>query len=215
MIKDYDIEGVEYTPEEPVVREPVKKKSPGRTKILRLVLVAGVAMLALAGAVYLTPSLRKQFMPSPKQPVKARPAAAAASTTSNPTDSAAPLPSVPVAWARVNFGAIPRNALEDLELGKYYYDRRLPGNFGLAIHYWKQALDRKEREDLKTLVASAETELALQFSGDSVDAFVLLKQGNRDEAVLLLDRMRADYLDITAPQYVWTSKMLRRFRPRR
>jgi hypothetical protein len=209
MIKDYDIEGVEYTPEEPVVRKPAQKRP---SKARRLIGVAALAILLMVGAFMLTPSLRNQLLSRPPQRVRAR----SASVALAPTDSnSTPLLEVPAAWARVNLRAMPSDVEEDLELGKYYYDRRLPGNFGLAIHYWQQALARKEREELKVLVASAERELARQFSGDSVDAFVLLKQGNRSEAVLLLERMRADYLDITAPQYVWTSKMLRRFRPRR
>lgn len=208
MIKDYDIEGVEYTPEEPVVREPVQKKR--SSKVRRLAGVAALAVLLVVGAFVLMPSLRSQLLPRPPRRVTAH----SASVSPAPVDST-PLPEVPAAWARINLRAMPGDVQEDLELGKYYYDKRLPGNFGLAIYYWKQAQARQEREDLKVLVASAERELARQFSGDSVDAFVLLKQGNRSEAVLLLDRMRADYLDITAPQYVWTSRMLRRFRPRR
>jgi hypothetical protein len=211
MIKDYDIEGAELTFEEPVVTVPVpKKKKPSKAR--KLIAVGVLAVLLLAGAVMLTPSLRKQLLSQPKLRAKPHPAAGSAAAT--PADTA-PLPEVPVAWYRLDFGSMPGDIGEDLELGKYYYDRRLPGNFGLAIYYWKQALARHERKDLKVLVGSAELELARQFSGDSVDAYVLLKQGNRSEAVLLLDRMRADYLDITAPQYVWTSLMLRRFRPRR
>lgn len=208
MIKDYDIEGVEYTPEEPAVREPAAKKRPGKAR--RLVAVAALAILLVVAAGIFTPSLRKQLLPRPPQRARAR----AASVAPIPADTT-PLPEVPAAWVRINLRAMPSDVREDLELGKYYYDRRLPGNFGLAIYHWQQALARRERDDLKVLVASAERELARQFSGDSVDAFVLLKQGNRSEAVLLLERMRADYLDITAPQYVWTSRMLRRFRPRR
>ncbi|UCG44107.1 MAG: hypothetical protein JSU73_05725 [candidate division WOR-3 bacterium] len=210
MIKDYDIEGVEYTPEEPVVRKLAQKRSPSKAR--RLVGVASLAFLLVAGALMLAPSLRKQLFSRPPQRVTARSASVAPALADS---NSAPLLEVPSAWARINLRAMPSDVEEDLELGKYYYDRRLPGNFGLAIHYWQQAFARREREELKVLVASAERELARQFSGDSVDAFVLLKQGNRSEAVLLLERMRADYLDITAPQYVWTSKMLRRFRPRR
>jgi hypothetical protein len=41
---------------------------------------------------------------------------------------------------------------------------------------------------------------------------VLLKQGKTTQAVALLERMRADYLDINAPQYQWASLMLYRRR---
>ncbi|HTW91138.1 MAG TPA: TadE family protein [bacterium] len=95
------------------------------------------------------------------------------------------------------------------------YDKRLPGNFGLAIDFWKKALARlagTNRDGVQRLVASAEGELARQFSADSADAFVLLKQGKRDEAVALLEKMRADYLDINAPQCSWASKILARRR---
>ena len=70
------------------------------------------------------------------------------------------------------------------------------------------------RDKLAGMMESLERreELARQFSTDSGDAVVLLKQGKRDEAVSLLAKMRSDYLDITAPQYVWTSKMLSRHR---
>jgi len=38
-----------------------------------------------------------------------------------------------------------------------------------------------------------------------VNAFVLRKQGKRDQAVYLLEKMRSDILEIAAPQYIWTS----------
>ena len=103
-----------------------------------------------------------------------------------------------------------------LRMGKYFYDRRLPGNFGLALDYWKRALARltgPDRDAVLDLLRSGQKELGTWFSADSGDAFVLLKQGKREQAVSLLERMRADYFDITARQYVWTSIMLSRSRP--
>jgi hypothetical protein len=104
---------------------------------------------------------------------------------------------------------------QNLRNGKYYYEKRLPGNFGLAIDYWQKALaalGEADRTGVQRLVTAAERELASHFSADSADAFVLLKQGKRDQAVVLLEKMRADYLDINSPQYRWASLMLERRR---
>jgi hypothetical protein len=187
------------------VAEPAQKKRLSKTR--RLMGMASLALLLIVAVVLLTPSLRKDFLP---RLAKARSARAA----SSPADPE-PLLAVPVLWEKLDLDAMPDSVAQDLRQGKYYYDKRLPGNFGMAIDYWKQALalpGGAGRDEVKRLVASAEEELARQFSSDSGDAMVLLKQGKRGEAVSLLGKMRADYLDIAAPQYVWTSKTLSRYR---
>jgi hypothetical protein len=65
---------------------------------------------------------------------------------------------------------------------------------------------------VQRLIAAAERELAGQFSSDSGDAVVLLKQGKRDQAIILLEKMRADFPAIASPQYNWASVMLSRQR---
>jgi len=205
MIEDSDLTGLESVAVElELAEEPTRKKRPSR--ILRLVGIASLALLLILAVIFLTPSLRNDFVP--------RMAAKVGLTKPRPQpvepDS---LPPVPVLWERINLGALPDEAAQDLTQGKYYYEKRLPGNFGLAIDYWKKALARIEegnRGGVQDLVTAAEEELARQFSADSADAFVLIKQGKRDQATALLLRMRADYLDGDAPQYVWASKMLYR-----
>ncbi len=205
MIEDSDLTGLESVAVElELAEEPTRKKRPSR--ILRLVGIASLALLLILAVIFLTPSLRNDFVP--------RMAAKVGLTKPRPQpvepDS---LPPVPVLWERINLGALPDEAAQDLMQGKYYYEKRLPGNFGLAIDYWKKALARIEegnRGGVQDLVTAAEEELARQFSADSADAFVLIKQGKRDQATALLLRMRADYLDVDAPQYVWASKMLYR-----
>jgi hypothetical protein len=118
-------------------------------------------------------------------------------------------------WDQLDLVAMPVEVAQNLKAGRFYYDNRFPGNFGLAIGYWKQALallagDGRGR--VESLVGSAEQELAGQFASDSGDAMVLLKQGKRAEAVVLLEKMRADFLDVNAPQYAWASQMLSRRR---
>ena len=206
MIEDYDLTDAESPSGElQTVEEPVRKKRPARTR--RLVGVASLALFLIVAVILLTPSLRKDFLPQLAKVHLTRTAPAPAVPE--------PLPAVPVLWERLDLDAMPESVAQDLKQGKYYYDKRLPGNFGMAIDYWKQALALPgvvDREEVKRLVASAEEELARQFSSDSGDAMVLIKQGKRGEALYLLGKMRADYLDITAPQYVWTSKMLSRYR---
>jgi len=51
---------------------------------------------------------------------------------------------------------------------------------------------------VRRLVTSASEELAMHFSADSADAFVLLKQGQPNRQSPLLDKMRADYLDVNS-----------------
>jgi len=154
------------------------------------------------------PSLRKEFLPE---------LAAKAGLVKHAKPQVEPesLPAVPVLWERLELGTMPDSVAEDLRQGKYYYEKRLPGNFGLAIDYWQKALaglGEAYRTGVQHLVTAAERELARQFSADSADAFVLLKQGKRDQAVALLEKMRADYLDVNAPQYRWASLMLERRR---
>ena len=206
MYDDSDLQSVGYpSGEPPPVVEHIETKRP--TKRRKLIGIALLAFALVIAVIVIMPGLAKK---SPPKPSKA-PSAPVASTPADP----GPLSVVPILWEKLDLGAVPADVAQDLRLGKYYYDRRLPGNFGMAINYWKQALARPGgagRDDLQSLLASAEMELARQFSADSGDAFVLLKQGKRDQAVILLEKMRADYLDITAPQYIWASVMLSRRR---
>ncbi|MEO0086381.1 MAG: hypothetical protein ABIK37_07105 [candidate division WOR-3 bacterium] len=120
-----------------------------------------------------------------------------------------------VLWEKIDLAALPAEVAQDLRSGKYYYDRRVPGNFGLAISRWKQALAHsgsESRDLVADLVAAAERELAVQFNADSGDVMVLLKQGKQAQAITLLEKMRADFPDVSAPQYVWASVMLSRRR---
>ena len=206
MVEGSDLHSVMYpTGEPPEVEEPVEKKQPNKTR--RLVVIALLALLLVGAGIVLTPSLLKKFLPRP-------PEKRSAPVASSPADPG-PLPAVPVLWERLDLGAMSADVAQNLKLGKYYYDQRFPGNFGLAIGYWKQALAHPsgaDRDGIQSLVASAEGELARQFHTDSGDAVVLLKKGKLDQAVTLLERMRANFIDITAPQYVWASVMLSRRR---
>jgi hypothetical protein len=187
------------------VEEPAQNKR--LTKARRLVGVALLALILVIAFVVLAPGPLKKLLSRPPQ-ARLAPVAPA------PADPA-PLPTVPVAWERLDLGAMSADVAQDLRSGRYYYDKRFPGNFGLAIGCWKQALARTEgadRDGVQSLVASAEDELARQFSVDSGDAVVLLKQGRRDQAIILLEKMRADFVDIAAPQYAWASVMLSRLR---
>jgi hypothetical protein len=191
--------------EPPTIEAPAERKRPTKTR--RLIGIALLALLSVFAFIVLTPRPLKKFLPR-------LPGARSARVASSPADPG-PLPAVQDAWDKLDLGAMPADVAPDLESGKYYYDKRFPGNFGLAIGYWKQALGRlagTDRDGVQRLVASAERELARQFSSDSGDAVVLLKQGKRDQALILLERMRADFLDITAPQYKWASVMLSRQR---
>jgi len=203
MIEDSDLNDLESTSGElATIEEPTRPKRPARTR--RLVGIASLALLLIVAVILLTPSLRKDFLPQ----------LAAKAGLVHPAPSPAPpesLPAVSVLWQRLDLGMLPADVVENLTQGRYYYEKRLPGNFGLAIDYWKKALAslaEANRDPIQRLVTSAERELARQFSADSADAFVMLKQGKREQAVALLLKMRADYLDVNAPQYVWTSKML-------
>jgi hypothetical protein len=205
MIEDSDLNGLDSAAVGlESVEAPTRKKRPSR--IIRLVGIASLAIFLMLAVIFLTPSLRNDFVPRMAVKVglmKPRP---------RPVKPE-PLPAVPVLWERLDLGALPDEVAQDLTQGKYYYEKRLPGNFGLAIDYWKKSLARLgegDRGGVQNLVTAAEEELARQFSADSSDAFVLIKQGKRDQATALLLRMRADYLDIDAPQYIWASKMLYR-----
>ncbi len=206
MVEGSDLHSVMYpTGEPPEVEEPVEKKQPNKTR--RLVVIALLALLLVGAGIVLTPSLLKKFLPRPPE----KRSAPVASSPAGP----GPLPAVQVLWERLDLGAMSADVAQNLKLGKYYYDQRFPGNFGLAIGYWKQALAHPsgaDRDGIQSLVASAEGELARQFHSDSGDAVVLLKKGKLDQAVTLLERMRANFIDITAPQYVWASVMLSRRR---
>jgi hypothetical protein len=207
MTEDSDLNGIESVSDElATIEEPVQIKRSG--KAARLAGIAFLALLLIAAVLYLTPSLRKDFLPE----LAAK--AGLVRHAPKPPDPESLL-AVPVLWQRLNLSAMPDSVAEDLRQGKYYYEKRLPGNFGLAIDYWKKALaglEEANRRGVQRLVASAELELARQFSADSADAFVLLKQGKQAQAVALLEKMRADYLDINSPQYVWASQMLYRRR---
>jgi len=206
MIEDSDLDGLETVAVElELADEPIRKKRP--SKIIRLVGIATLALVLLFAVIYLTPSLRNDFLP--------RMAAKVGLMKAPAPPAPEPLPGVPVLWERLNLGTMPDEVIQDLRQGKYYYEKRLPGNFGLAIDYWKKALARlgeADRGGVQNLVTAAEAELARHFSADSADAFVLLKQGRTAQAVALLEKMRADYVDINAPQYKWASLMLYRRR---
>jgi hypothetical protein len=207
MTEDSDLNGLESVSGElETLEEPVwRKKRPSTAG--RLAGIALLALILMVGVIFLTPSLRKDFLPELVKKAglvlrKPKPAAPES------------LPSVPVMWERLDLGAMPDDVIQNLRQGKYYYEKRLPGNFGLSIDYWKKALaglGGADQSGVQRLVTSAERELARQFSADSADAFVMLKQGKRDGAVALLQKMRADYLDIKAPQYLWASQMLYRY----
>ncbi len=204
MIEDSDLNELETPYEEaPTLEEPVQEKGPSRAG--RLAGIAVLALILIAAVIYLTPSLRNEFFP---QVAKSRAAKAALQKTDPDT-----LASVPILWGRLSLGGMPDSAAVQLRQGKYYYDKRLPGNFGLAIDYWKKAMARlegKDRDRVQSLVLSAQLELDREFSLDSADAFVLMKQGKQAQAIFLLQKMRADYLDINSPQYKWASRMLYR-----
>jgi hypothetical protein len=203
MIEDSDLDGLESVSGElATFEEPVPRKRLGNAP--RLAGIATLAVVLILGVILLTPTLRNDFLPK---------LAAKAGMILHKPKPVAPesLLAVPVLWERLGLGAMPDDVVRNLTQGKYYYEKRLPGNFGLAIDYWKKALaglGEADRSGVQRLVTSAERELAKQFSADSADAFVLLKQGKRDEAVALLEKMRADYLDISSPQYIWASQML-------
>jgi hypothetical protein len=191
------------TPEPFSSGELAARKRPTRTR--RLVGIALFVFLSVAAVIVITPRLVKRFLP---QLTKAR----SARVASSPVDPGPP-PTVQVVWEQLDLGAMPADVAQDLKSGKYYYDNRFPGNFGLAIDYWKQAqASSSDTSAVQSLVASAERERVGQFSSDSGDVIVLLKQGKRDQAVALLDKMRADFLDIAASQYRWASAMLSRQR---
>lgn len=201
MAGDYDLHRVAGEPAMSDV--PAGKRRRARAR--RLAVVVLLAALLAAAGIVLVPGLLDRARPRPGAAV----AAATADTTSPP--------SVPVAWQAIDIAAMPARVALDLKSGKYYYDKRFPGNFGLAICSWKQALESTaaaDREQVRLLVLAAERELWCQFRADSADAVILLKQAKREPALILLEKMRADYTDVTAPQYRWASGMLARHRAR-
>ncbi|MBM3313327.1 hypothetical protein FJY70_01885, partial [candidate division WOR-3 bacterium] len=177
MLSGQSVDGVEYTTGVPEPEAPAQER-PG-TRLRRLGGLALLALALLAAVIYFTPFLREEFLPRPVKPRPAPPVEAAAALDTTP--------SVYAIWRLLDLSALPESAGEELRLGKYFYDRRQPGNFGLAIEHWRKALGQVQegREQVQSLIASAESELARQFSLDSADAFVLLKQGKRDQAVAL------------------------------
>jgi len=204
MTRGSDSQRVVYDYGEPSTGETsAEQKRLARTR--RLVGVALLAFILVAAAVVFAPSLLTKHLPRLR---RARSASAAPSP-------AGPLPTVQIAWENLDLGAMPGDVAQDLKSGKYYYDKPFPGNFGLAIGYWKLALahpDVGDRDGVQCLVASAERELAGQFTSDSGDAVVLLKQGKRDLALALLEKMRADFPDVKSHQYAWASVTLSRLR---
>jgi hypothetical protein len=203
--------------ETPPIEEPPARK--GLTRVRRLIGAALLAFILVGAALIFAPSLLKRLSPKP-------PVASPAKVAQSPVDPES-LPAVPVAWGNLDLSTMPAEVVQDLKSGKYYYDNRFPGNFGLAIKYWNQALTRLSgirdssqspipdlagRDGVQALVASAEQELARQFNNDSGDVVVLLKQRKKDQALILLEKMRADFRDIAAPQYKWASATLSRQR---
>ena len=216
MTEDTDLNGTEYPVEDraeypaedtPAIDTPVEAKKPAKSR--RLILIGFVAFIAVVAVMVFTQMPRAK----PKPPALK---ATAVAIKPAPAADPAPIPVVQVAWEGINLGAMPADAAQDLKSGKYYYDNRIPGNFGMAIGYWKQAMTQlsgTDRDGVTNLVAAAENELAGQFRKDSGDVVVLIKQGKRVQAVNLLTTMRANFLDITDHHYIWTSAMLARWRP--
>jgi hypothetical protein len=199
----------DHSEEPPAFEAPEEQKKPNKVPRLLTLIAPLLFISVVAGIALMHPSLKKS---SPKPPPKAPVAPAAALQC--PVDSG-PVPAAEVAWERLDLSSMPADVDTALKLGKYFYDRRLPGNLGLAIGYWKQALARLPaagQSEVQSLLTSAECELARQFHSDSGDVVVFIKQGRRDQAVALLEAMRADFLNITDPQYVWASVMLSRYR---
>jgi len=190
---------------EPTPRQSAPPKALSRTR--RLVGALLLALTSVLAFITITPDQLREVVLSPFRAHSAR--------APSPLASSESLPPVPEIYRRLHPNALPRAVAQDLESGRYYYDNRFPGNLGLAIACWRRALThygKSAPEELQRLIASAEKERARQFSQDSSDVCILLKQGKNDQAVMFLERMRADFLDITAPQYVWTSVMLSRYR---
>jgi hypothetical protein len=205
MARSSDSSRVVYVYGASSLEETTKKK--GVPRIRRLVGSALLALLTLVAARVISPSKFEMLLSKLPGVRKVRAASAPADT--------APLPAVPVAWSELDLSAMSADVAQDLESGKYYYDNRYPGNFGLAISYWEQALahtGESDRDGVQSLITSARQELAAQFARDSGDAIVLLKQRKKDLVVVLLEKMRADFPDITAPQYHWASVTLSRCR---
>ena len=190
---------------EPAAKGTAETKLPVRTR--RLIGIALLALLSAAAVIVITPKRLRGFLPRLPRLHSAR--------VAPPPADPGPLPTVQAAWEELDLSAMSADVAQDLKSGKYYYDKRFPGNFGLAISYWKRAQAQASSSDssgVRSLVASAERERTGQFGSDSGDVAVLLKQNKRDQAVVLLDKMRADFLDIADPQYRWASAMLSRLR---
>ncbi|HTW91548.1 MAG TPA: hypothetical protein VMH22_07540 [bacterium] len=209
MADDYGSESVMDASDETTMPEerPERNRRSKTRETSRMAFVAVFAFVLGAGVYAFVPRVMKEVRPLHHRAH----AASAAASAANP-DTSAP---VPILWDRIDVSGMPDSVAKLLKQGKYYYDYRFPGNFGLAINYWKLALAALQGADhdaVQSMVTSAEIELDHQFSVDSADAFVLLKQGKQDLAVALLDRMRADYPDIRSRQYDWTSKQLYRRR---
>jgi hypothetical protein len=202
--------------ETPPIEEPPARK--GLTRVRRLIGAALLAFILAGAGIIFAPTLLKKLHPK-------SPAVTVATVVQSPADSES-LPAVPVAWGKLDLSTMPAEVVQDLKSGKYYYDNRFPGNFGLAIEYWNQALARLSGirdssqspipdltgRGVGTLIASAEQELARQFNNDSGDVVVLLKQRKKEQALILLEKMRSDFRDIAAPQYKWASATLSRQR---
>ncbi|MEO0108636.1 MAG: hypothetical protein ABIK62_05630 [candidate division WOR-3 bacterium] len=215
MIENPDLPQIVLTEDGPLIKpEDPRPRKPPVTKTRRLVGAGLLAFILILVGVASFPAVSTRLGLTSRD-VKWQPSTRGPKSADRNSAHAKPVAAVQVVWERLNLRALPADVAQALESGKYYYDNRYPGNFGLAIGYWKQALARlsgADREVVQDLIASAETELARQFTTDSGDVMVLLKQRKKDQAILLLEKMRADFLDITAPQYIWTSVMLARQR---
>ena len=112
---------------------PALAKRPARAR--RAVGLASLAPLLIVAVVLLAPGLRKSLRPQLAAGADLAPARGIAADIGT-------LPAVPVLWEKLDLSAMPAEVAQDLSQGKYYYDKRLPGNFGLAIDYWKKAQAR-------------------------------------------------------------------------
>ena len=100
-----------------------------------------------------------------------------------PVDSA-PLPTVPVAWEQLDFGAMPADVAQDLESGKLLLRQALSRQSGSGNRLLEAGIgsSRELTPSACRTLSSPPRERASQFGSDSGDVIILLKQGKRDLA---------------------------------